>query len=1421
VKQKKEELSESLHDLENGLMRATQILTRIEMADEGMKSSLQNMKGERSELDLIKLELEKLKRVKTDITEEIQSLVQNLPSLKKLSKRIKKMGIDLATQEKAVRIASQSIPKIEEKVRNKTQHALEEVRQSVVEEARGIFMPVVSEYKENIELMKSAQDNELETFRKNAEDLLSTVVHRIDDLTGSIEELQTNLSSIEGETLSAVEKRIESVENDIDVMHGRIEQNEKETVQIFLKRAEDEFERYVAKLDSSSAGLKQSIFQKIEEKSSDLSTYITRLEGRANSLLDEVRKQTEKFGEELHLRVRSHETEADAAKGRIIKEINDVANENLLLIKPIVSEINEKLQSYKKEFKTIFVHMKTEFNNQKQAVQEVITSFKEGINREKSELVEKIEEKLQHTREQITQLNARVEEEVKSASESVGNDFVEKLKQYEKNIADLDGKIGDLEIIANSGQKMIEERIESVYLNYEPEIESKIKSLQKATEEAFAIEREKAVQRVEEILNKSTSGLSSQEEKLNTLLLSMQDSISRSEEKVKVQEDALLSNVNEVKIEARQELIRELENLKSLFKNEKERVVDWYKTELEGLQGGMGKISERLDRIHEEVEEKIEEVVATVDGNVKRIEAGYLRNGEEMIEGTKKDLASLNTQIENIRESVRGVRNEVLQEVNETLTLHKKEVEKEYTGLKYSLAELKADEQKVRTFFQSVEESIERSEENFKTRAADMLSHVNSAKVEAREEMLEELENLKQMFREEKEKIVAAYSQDLDGIQGRIEEINRRVVDINHLIDNRIDETLKDVEGNIREIETSYLKTGDEMITGTKENLSGLKDEIEAIRGTVRSVKDEVMQEVNETLSNHRAEVDKEYSRHRGIFGELEAHEKKINTFLHTIDESIKRSEERLKSREADMLENVSEVKHEARQELLKELDKLKEVFTAEKENIVSKYHSDLEGLKGRIEEINERIDDISRIVEHKVAETLSSVEKNIRDIETSYLRTGDEMLEKAKYRFSDVNDEMERIRQSVRNMKADVIDEVNNSLINYREEIDQVFAAHRSHVADKEKEIVELMDQITKDAVAEMERSHEEAARKLDLFSEEADKVREKISKRVDAVEKRIADFEKESAVLKKASKFKEQVEADIEKLSEILTQLKNDKKDVMDLRKVMQSLKKDEGDISAKVRHLKSEKKMVSDIAKNAEQAIGLISVVEEKIQFIEKEREALDTIESGINGLSEQFERLNRQAGDLKKKEADIELSIETISKTKEFVTNLEKRTEILKDNFNEIKGIEEDIKERITKIEDKTASLGGNEKRIEELLARFKTMDAFVQDIEARTKQLQSAREWIARTESRLTTLSTDAQRLIDELKSYTQGGKVSLPTERGQVNEGRKPAVLSREAESKVKTVLTLFDQKWTIQEICKVTKMSRGEVELILELNNR
>jgi chromosome segregation ATPase len=199
--------------------------------------------------------------------------------------------------------------------------------------------------------------------------------------------------------------------------------------------------------------------------------------------------------------------------------------------------------------------------------------------------------------------------------------------------------------------------------------------------------------------------------------------------------------------------------------------------------------------------------------------------------------------------------------------------------------------------------------------------------------------------------------------------------------------------------------------------------------------------------------------------------------------------------------------------------------------------------------------------------------------------------------------------------------------------------------------------------------------------------------------------------------------------------------------------------------------------------------------------------------MRDIDSRFGDLKDKADKLSSREKDIDVSIETITKTKEFISSLEQRADLLNTNLKELRDREEDLKNKVSLIDDKTGNLLNYEGRIDEVLSRFKEMDSFVADIEERSKQLQNTREWLARTESRLTNLTKDAERLVGDMQG------MGRPAEGVASKDG--PTLLSRESESKVKTVLTLFEQKWTIPEICKVTKMSRGEVELILELNNR
>jgi len=1054
LKQKKEEFSNSIIDLDIAIKKANQVLTKIELSNENLKSKYENVEKEKIGLESLKKEMERLRGLRDEIKKDIDSVEKNLPSMKRLSRRVQKIGIEIKENEKALRNTSTLIPLLEKRVEDKTKAAIDSVTEKILDEAKRNFTPLVNEYWDSLELMRSTHKEEIERFRRDAQAVMGVINKKIEDLNISIEKSRESLSLIEGEKLFSIEDRISELNESIEGAKEEIRNIGRETTRSFLKQAEDGYKNYIKLLEKDQLEHKSNIFQRIEDKSKDLSSYIAKLEGRVLNLLKDIKLETDKYAETLNLKAKANESEVDLLKNRIISEINEEANRSLIQIKPLVSEMNEKLLVYKRDFNRIIEDVRDEFSSKKRMVDTDISSFRDEISSYRNTFIGELANNVQEAKSQLDDINSRLEDEIRDSTGEVSDKFKEKLKSYAENISVLEGRIGDLENIASAGQKLIEDRINTVFLNYKPEIEEKMSSMKGETEKEISKER--------------------------------------------------------------------------------------------------GKILGKID---------------------------------ELIKTTERELSE--------RENV------------------------------------------VKALIEGMDKAINQSEQNLKENKSSMLEDINSVKLEARDELVMELENLKKIFRDEKERVIASYDKRLVNLKSSMKEIDNRVDGIHKVINGRIKDAMDKALENIKSVETNYLNNEDQQIEKSKNNLSVLKDEINLIKENIENHKQEVLGDINITLRDFKGEFEKE-----------------------------------------------------------------------------------------------------------------------LKD--------------------------------------------------------------HSNRLQDKKKEIFEYLNSITENTMGSITKSKDEAEAIFKDFEENVGSAQVKVDNRIKDIEKRIAEFEKESSIIKKASRFKDKVKQDIESFSDLIYQLKGDKKDIMSLKKIIQNLKRDEGDISAKVRQLKGDKKMVSDIAKNAEKAIGLITVVEDKIKFIEEERDTVEKLEDQIKAFQERFKGLEAKADKLTGKENDIDVSIEAVTKTKDFITNLEKRTEILRGSFNEIKDMEEDLKDRVSIVDEKTRSLMGNERKIGDVLERFKEMDSLVIDIETRTKQLQNAREWLANSESRLKNLLGDADRLAKKLEASIEN-KGIYPLS----GEGKGQKKLPREKENKVKTVLTLFDQKWTIPEICKVTKLSRGEVELILELNNR
>ena len=86
-------------------------------------------------------------------------------------------------------------------------------------------------------------------------------------------------------------------------------------------------------------------------------------------------------------------------------------------------------------------------------------------------------------------------------------------------------------------------------------------------------------------------------------------------------------------------------------------------------------------------------------------------------------------------------------------------------------------------------------------------------------------------------------------------------------------------------------------------------------------------------------------------------------------------------------------------------------------------------------------------------------------------------------------------------------------------------------------------------------------------------------------------------------------------------------------------------------------------------------------------------------------------------------------------------------------------------------------------------------------------MQQARDWLARTETRLQEVSNQAQEQVKLLGTLLKDGKKGDDSS----SEGA-PSMGARDV------VTRLAHQGWSVDEIARATKLSKGEVELILEI---
>jgi DNA repair exonuclease SbcCD ATPase subunit len=332
------------------------------------------------------------------------------------------------------------------------------------------------------------------------------------------------------------------------------------------------------------------------------------------------------------------------------------------------------------------------------------------------------------------------------------------------------------------------------------------------------------------------------------------------------------------------------------------------------------------------------------------------------------------------------------------------------------------------------------------------------------------------------------------------------------------------------------------------------------------------------------------------------------------------------------------------------------------------------------------------------------------------------------------------------------------------------------------------------------IEEIHEEAAiHRTELFAHSDEQARN-LEGAIREAERHLKDFVNQTKLFDKADALKTELEHHIEDLEADMASLDQRRSETAELEAQFTKIKRLEDDISSRMTRFLSEKRRIELMEADFGRILQTSQAVEEKLAQISTSDDTLQAIQVRIR-------QLNDAMADAEEKYQRIEKKNQTLEATN---TGIDRNFKILQETEATVRRLSGDLdsfSQDLESVRGSIEKLNQENERAQEASEKLSALDLTVTDIEQRIEAMQVAREWLARTETRLDELNRQIQ---DQLK--LMGSLLKEERGKGAPKEKGAPPRAVRE------NVIKLHRQGWSVDEIARSLKLAKGEVELILEL---
>jgi len=885
--------------------------------------------------------------------------------------------------------------------------------------------------------------------------------------------------------------------------------------------------------------------------------------------------------------------------------------------------------------------------------------------------------------------------------------------------------------------------------------------------------------------------------------------------------------------------------------------IEAYDRSLEELVTMTARVDENLKRIHSEslFVDKVGKRVTGAAERLHKVEQDIERVDQRFREANQKDLAAL--------------RDEVLQSMEarvQAVYATVEESEKKVKDFGVYLTRLEGrGEQMSQEVLAGLAKSLAESEAEARTRRAGLLNQFGASMNKA----LAEADLKGKQLRQAYAAALRSSEQKLAEQQQKLEETARKGETLEH---RAFDSLRAKIAADLAELgsQRDELRKTVEQSKGfgeqAAEHLRGLDKELERLKveslqrvpKAAETIQVSVLAATEQRLEDHEKQVAYRFQKLEAARLDIEAMEKNLHGLVEKTGAKIreefeqfgrKLAEERRSERESvqgefqqlkagaqELEQGLTELKAKAYENVSAQLQVFEDEFFKDLRVRSEAMDSRLQEWQGqveaRIQEVVTKQVGLRGSLEARFTEELKNELEKLK--QDSFL--GFQSLEKRVSSFTDgvaerigaADEQVRSLRASLQQALERVGREAEESFGSRLEAMRERFDAMEQQIGVLEPKLLERseealasfqrqalalqedLNQRTRDLQSDWDNRSKDLKSRLNETREKSDALRQGLLAKIEEgyralsgslgdMDKRVKGFTAQTKLFERADELKTQLESWIAEMRRDMDRLQTQRKEAGELDQRLSGMKKAVEEVGGRLGKLLAERGRVEDLDSEFKKLLSVSRDLDQRIESVQSTQDALQEIQAKIRQLEELEKATEGRYERLEKKKAILEQTTAAVDRNFEQLAGLEK----------ELAGVGPELQkaaEQLAELKARTDALSANKEKSDTVVEKLREVDGLLTDLEARMKKLEKAREWLAKTETRFETIGKQAQEQVRLLESILKADK-----KQSRLGEGA-PAMDKRE------TVIKLAHLGWSAAEIARTTKLSRGEVELILEL---